>query len=238
LITQTDALNNVLWFNYDPLNRLIEKRQANSGGNRLAGYTYDQGANGIGHRTSLSDLSGNTAWSYDLRGRMTQETKVISGTGGGTFVTQWTYDSMDRPVWMKYPGGASGQIGEQVTLAYNNAGLLNSVIGASRYVSSTTYDAAGRVELRVLGSTVLQQDYVYYPWTTYKGNGRLQQLKTGTLTPNNPTALQDLRYTYDAVGNVLTIADLKAGGTQTQTFHYDGLDRLLDATASGGAGGT
>jgi YD repeat-containing protein len=27
LITQTDALNNTLWFKYDALNRLIEKRQ-------------------------------------------------------------------------------------------------------------------------------------------------------------------------------------------------------------------
>jgi YD repeat-containing protein len=42
----------------------------------------------------------------------------------------------------------------------------------------------------------------------------------------------------DAVGNVLTIQDNKAGGAQTQTFHYDSLDRLTDATASGGSGGT
>jgi hypothetical protein len=96
--------------------------------------------------------------------------------------------------------------------------------------------AAGRVELRALGSTVLQQDYVYYPWTTYKGSGRVQQLKTGTTI--SPTALQDLRYTYDAGGNVLTILDNKAGGAQTQTFTYDALDRLQTAQASGGTGGT
>jgi RHS repeat-associated protein len=78
---------------------------------------------------------------------------------------------------------------------------------------------------------------VYYPWTTANGQGRLQQLKAGTLTPNDPTSLQNVQYTYDAVGNVLTILDNKAG-PQTQTFHYDSLDRLADATASGGTGGT
>jgi RHS repeat-associated protein len=236
LITQTDALNNALWFKYDPLNRLIEKRQSNSSGALLARYTYGSTAPNIGYRLRMDDPSGYTTWAYDNRGRVTQETKVISNTGGGTFVTQYGYDAMDRPVWMKYPGGNAGQIGEQVNFTYNAAGLLNSVIGASTYAQSTTYDAVGRVTQRVLGDNVLQQNYVYYPWTTFKGQGRLQQIKAGV--PGNLTSLQDLNYTYDAVGNVLTILDNKAGGAQTQTFTYDALDRLQTAQASGGTGGT
>jgi RHS repeat-associated protein len=236
LTTQTDALDQKLWFKYDPLNRLTEKRQTNSGGNLLASYTYDQGPNGVGQRTRMDDPSGWATWTYDNRGRMTQETKVISNTGGGTFVTQYGYDAMDRPVWMKYPGGNAGQIGEQVNFTYNAAGLLNSVIGASTYAQSMTYDAVGRVTQRVLGGNVLQQNYVYYPWTTFKGQGRLQQIKAGV--PGNLTSLQDLNYTYDAVGNVLTILDNKAGGAQTQTFTYDALDRLQTAQATGGTGGT
>jgi RHS repeat-associated protein len=39
------------------------------------------------------------------------------------------------------------------------------------------------------------------------------------------------------VGNVLTIGDSNAGGTQTQTFTYDDLDRLYSAQASGGTEG-
>jgi hypothetical protein len=116
----------------------------------------------------------------------------------------------------------------------NSSTILSSKTAQLWWAGSSA--RTGRVELRVLGSNVLQQDYVYYPWTTFKGSGRVQQLKTGTTI--SPTALQDLRYTYDAVGNVLTILDNKAGGAQTQTFHYDSLDRLLDATASGGTGGT
>lgn len=38
--------------------------------------------------------------------------------------------------------------------------------------------------------------------------------------------------------HVTGITDALAGGTQTQTFTYDTLDRLLTAVASGGSGGT
>ncbi len=63
----------------------------------------------------------------------------------------------------------------------------------------------------------------------------MQQLTSGV--QGNLTSLQDLNYTYDAVGNVRTIVDNKAG-PQTQTFHYDSLDRLADAAATGGTYGT
>ena len=41
-------------------------------------------------------------------------------------------------------------------------------------------------------------------------------------------------YAPQEPGNVLTIADANAGGTQTQTFTYDSLDRLVTAAAVGG----
>ncbi len=47
--------------------------------------------------------------------------------------------------------------------------------------------------------------------------------------------LQNITYTYDNVGNVLTIQDLAANGN-VQTFTYDALDRLATAVASGGSG--
>ncbi len=48
--------------------------------------------------------------------------------------------------------------------------------------------------------------------------------------------LQDLRYTYDAMGNVLTLQDYwnNNGGPQTQTFTYDALYRLTSAQVVGG----
>ena len=57
---------------------------------------------------------------------------------------------------------------------------------------------------------------------------------------DDPDSLQDLRYTYDANGNVLTIQDYldKTGNNpQTQTFTYDELDRLTSAVAVNGTNG-
>jgi YD repeat-containing protein len=77
LITQTDALNNALWFKYDALNRLTEKRQTNSGGTVLAGYTYGSVAANIGYRLAMTDPSGNATWAYDTRGRMTSKCALM-----------------------------------------------------------------------------------------------------------------------------------------------------------------
>ena len=125
--------------------------------------------------------------------------------------------------------------GEVVHHDYNAQGLLESLSGSSTYVQSTGYDALGRVELRTLGNG-RRTDYVYYPWATANGLGRLRYVKTGTAS--SPTALQYLYYTYDAVGNVTRIKDYRMpGGTQTQIFSYDALDRLIRGRTSGGVQG-
>jgi len=148
--------------------------------------------------------------------------------GAGTFATAYTYDALDRVVTMAYPGG------EVVHHTYNAQGLVDSVYGDATYVQSTTYDASGRVEQRKLGNDVLRTTYVYYPWTTANGLGRLWKIETGP--GSDPTLRQHLEYEYDGVGNVTQIVDHKAG-PQTQTFTYDALDRLLSGSATGGSNG-
>ena len=196
VVTQTDARGVVLWFGYDGLKRVTQKRLTSGSGTLLASFNYDSGANGKGRRTGMTDSSGSASWVYDARGRVTQESKVINGTGGGTFVTQWTYDSADRVSQIVYPGG------EAVNSVYNDQGLLRRMYTTGLdYVQSTTYDVAGRVTQRVLGNpAVLQAGYAYYPWTTAAGRGHLQRMTLGT--PGATTSLQDLAYGYDAVGNV------------------------------------
>jgi len=125
--------------------------------------------------TGMSDGSGSTSWTYDSRGRMTQESKVIIGSG--TFVTQWGYNSADLPIWMKYPANNTSGVGENVNFAYLNQMVLDTVIGTSTYVYNTDYDAAGRVTLRELGaSSLIHNHYTYYDWTHQYGQGRLSNI--------------------------------------------------------------
>ena len=254
LVKQRDARYQAICFYYDGHNRLVGKTYhagisnldtLTCSGAYAVGFSYDSTANGNlgkGRRTGMNDPSGSSAWAYDLRGRVITETQVISGTGGGAFVTAWWYDSADRPLWQKYPGGNAGQLGEQVMFTYNTQGLLRQVQsnGSTYYVGETLYNALGQTTQRWLGSTtgVVQQLYTY----TAAENFRLVTLKTGNASPY--TNLQNISYTYDDAGNVLSIIDIAAyngppptpPATQTQSFSYDALHRLSTAQASGATG--
>ncbi len=179
-------------------------------------YSYDaydpgNGQYGKTRRTGMSDGSGSTAWKYDGRGRVIQEVKAI--TGSGTFKSEWFYNSADLVDWMKYPADANGNLGEAVVYSYHPQMLVNNVWGTNTYVKSTSYDAAERVDVRLLGDSggnaILRTDYNYFAWSDSNGNGRLKQIKSEDLYPT-VTLLQDLRYYntgtgasfFDAVGNL------------------------------------
>ena len=237
LTRQTDARGCSTDFRYDALDRLVLKSYAGPGacGSTVAvGYSYDSGSNGIGRRSGMTDVSGTSAWTYDARGRMTSETRTVAGAG--TYLTQWGYDSADQVVWMRYPGGSNGEQGETVSFSYHPQQALDAVTSdlGTAYVQGTSYDAAGRVELRSFSGGAFQTDFRYFPWTTRPGQGRLQQIISGI--PSVLDSLQDLHYTYNDVGDILSIVDDRAG-PQTQTFTYDVLDRLETASVSGGTSG-
>ncbi len=237
LATQTDARQCRTTLSYDLLNRVTQKSYAALAGGSCGAstttvtYSYDavtpSGNKGKGKRTAMSDGSGSATWEYgDARGRLTKESKSI--TGGGSFVTQWSYDAADQVVTLTYPDG------ESVAHSYLPQRLVNSV---GSYLAASFYDAAGRpTERRLMGDAV-RTSLQYFPWTSR--NGRLAQLRSGTPANYLTTSpLQHLEYDYDAVGNITIITDHNTGGTvQTQAFSYDSLDRLLTAGVSGGTGG-
>jgi len=125
LTWQKDARGQELAFRYDALDRLTRK---SAGGEVLAEYGYDQGPNGIGRRTAMTDTTGVTTWRYDARGRVLTETRTL--TSIGTFTTGWGYDAAGRVVRQVYPDG------EVVTTAYNLRGLPTTVTGQSPYLSA------------------------------------------------------------------------------------------------------
>jgi RHS repeat-associated protein len=209
-------------------------------------YQYDQGTNGVGRRTQMLDPSGWTAWQYDARGRMTQERKHIAAAAGGTFRTSWTYDAAGRARTMGYPAGNGDTVGETVTFNYNDAATRRSqLVGVSgvltpngtpvTYATGMRYNGYGQLtQLQYGTSPAVTQTYNYYTLATPLGQGRLHQLRAGT-TGLNSTDRQNLTYSYDGVGNILSIVDGQAGGTETQSFAYDEFHRLKSATATGGA---
>ncbi len=246
---QRDAKNMMTCFHYDSLNRLVGKSFHPNfpDPDQPAGYCgtvstsdydvtygYDSGANGIGRRTGATvfnsdgSVSNSMSWAYDARGRVISESRTIAGFG--TYATGYEYDSADRLRITTYPSG------EEVTQDYSTRGLPTTLTGSASYVSGATYDDAGRLTLLQLNGNALQTSYGFYPWNQGANNGgRLQQIRSGP--PGAPASLQNLTYTYDAVGNVKTIVDGLAG-PQTQTFEYDELHRLQRGYATDGSSGT
>ena len=157
----------------------------------LTGEVFDaydpaNGQYGKTRRTGMTDNGSNTtSWKYDGRGRVVQEVKVISGSG--TFKSEWFYNSADLLDWMKYPADNNGNLGEAVVYSYHPQMLVNNVWGTNTYVKSTSYDAAGHVDIRLLGDSsgnaILRTDYDYFAWNDSNGNGRLKQIKSEDLYP-------------------------------------------------------
>lgn len=172
LTRQTDARNQRVCFYYDELNRLKGKSYSTGAGacpgdpgygGYAVKYYYDVDengnavANGKGRRTVMMDGSGSTRWQYDARGRVTAETKVISGAGGGTFVTQWTsYDAMDRVRTVVYPDG------ESVSFGYSAQGLPQTVVGWATYLAEARFNARQQPVCYRFGNPVLRQTLLFY----------------------------------------------------------------------------
>lgn len=197
---QTDNKNQKIRFEYDPLNRLTKKLYPDQTG---VNYYYDEGNFSKGKRTRMVDPSGSTQTEYDNRGRITKETKIITVNGqSNTFITQYSYDNLDRVKTITYPDN------EQVQYSYNRAGQPQglSIVGGQQIVINTTYNSLGQVE---------KQDYGNNTSTVYSYNNSLRLRSIKTSNPTSPLFWKT--YSYDPVGNITSIAD-QINTAETENF--------------------
>jgi RHS repeat-associated protein len=146
-----------------------------------------------------------------------------------TFNSATTFDALARPVTLTTPDASVSTVG------YGRSGRLNTVSGRVRggpvtgFVTSVGYNARGQRESIVYGNGTATAQ-VYDPLTF-----RLAQLTTIRTAP--AATIQDLRYTFDPLGNVTEVADVaqqtlffnNAMVVSDQHFTYDALYRLVGA---------
>ena len=220
-VQQTDAAGVVVQMSYDALDRLTAKTYPADPAENVT-YRYDEAAAGfgIGRLTSVSDASGSTAYVYDARGNVVQETRVI---GGQSYITSYAYDLADHVVQVTYPSGrivgytrdAMGRISDVATQA--NAAAVPVAVA-----SGATYAPFGPLTALAYGNGLglsIQYDQDYQP--------------TGRLVTGSAT-VQDLSYGVDAAGNITGISDHLAA-PRSQVFQYDALSRLTYAGGLYGA---
>jgi RHS repeat-associated protein len=189
--------------------------------------TYDQATGhgfGVGRLTSATDRVGSLSLTYDERGNVVQEARVV--TGEGTLNTLTAFDAVSRVAAITYPSGTV------VACQRDSMGRVTSVTAeppgassSSNVVTGVAYQPFGPESGLTFGNGVTGAygyDLDYRPTT---------RVETGT------AEIQGLAYAYYPNNSVQTITDAVTSAN-TQAFTYDALDRLTGAISGSGGYGT
>jgi YD repeat-containing protein len=248
LITITDQSGHSQQLSYDAEGRLV-RRVADDG--TEAGYAYDS----CGRRTSMTDATGTTRYTYDLAGRLTAVTEPDRG------VTTASYDAAGQQTSLRYPDGL--EIGYEYDLNGGLTALHDSRSGSAVYAVDpdgrlVTEQLPGRLERRYHyehglprrflvvrdGHPALRTSFTHDPDGRIASQRDDEKLIRYRYDPQGQLASvvgdgQELHLTYDAVGNRTSMraADAVAGGpgqlnTETR-YLYDAADQLLETDVHG-----
>jgi YD repeat-containing protein len=142
--------------------------------------------------------------------------QVATTIDGATYVMGATYDSSSRLSTVAYPSGFTARY------TYNALGYSNQLSDAGTNLvhwTANAMDAEGHLTQQTAGNGLATVNS--FDITT----GRLTNVVTGA-----GNAVQNLAYTYDRLGNPLSRSD--ANTSMSETFTYDGLNRLTSATVN------
>jgi YD repeat-containing protein len=205
LLTQTDAKSQLTSYVYDALNRVTSITYQ---GGVVHSYQYDQGVNGKGRLTQITEPNSTTQYVYDPKGRLVTETRTINAIA---YVTSYAYDSSGRLSGMTYPSG------RQVAYTFDALGRIqqiDTIAGGSSQVvvSSVGYRPFGPPQSLSFGNG---QTYT----RGFDQDGRIAAYTLAT---------QTFAVGYDAASRINSIAE-NGVPAHTNTYSYDNLDRLTQA---------
>lgn len=159
---------------------------------------------------------------------------------GEVFVAAGTYDALGRPMRVTLPDNTV------MVPTYDVGGMLTTLSAQIRgqgafidFLREQDYNAKGQRQYASLGNGLITS-YFYDPQSF-----RLVRLLTKADGAADATALQDLNYEYDAVGNIVQVSDdaqqtfyfNNAVVRPESLFEYDAVNQLIRATGRELAGG-
>ncbi len=202
--TRTKADGKVITYDYDNDNRLTKITYPTLTATQF-GYDAD------GRRTSMSDATGTTTWTYGDGLHLTQTT-----TPQGSVFYGYDTDSR-RTAWAIFNADKSGYL--VWNYQYYNGGELYTLQAPQDGKTTFVYDAADRLQSKTLGNGNTES-YAYDTASQLTGIGYFWF--DGTLQ-------NSIVYGYDNGGNVATCDQ----GWYKTTYGYDGADQLTSETGSG-----
>lgn len=197
LTTKTDARGQTATYVYDALNRLDSLTYSDE----VIDFTYDQGTNGIGRLTQVTDHSGATAYTYDIEGRVDTKTQT---TNGQNLISDYDYNALGQLEKLTTPSGA------EITYSYRADGRVVSIsVNGVEISRSIEYYPFGEPKSWEYGSGFTYQ-------RNFDTDGRVDDYTQGA-------DIQDIG--YDAASRIDSLVDANA----SWGFTYDKLDRLKTA---------
>lgn len=217
VVRQVDARNKVIRQQYDGANRLLAQWDEADEANTKVSFTYDlvpgctDCTNAGGQLAELRYPAGRERRGFDAKGNLIYRERTVDGA---SLVTRRRYDGADREISTTFPGGL------ELQRTFDGMGRLKSI---PNYLAQVTYNDRGQVT---------KLDFANGAATSYSYDPRLRlsSLKT---TLKDGSALIDLSYTRDRVGNLLSVAEQATRTTPVRhgaTLAYDAWDRLKTAS--------
>lgn len=247
LTSRTDArgVKTVYTYNNDPLDRLQSVSFDTSGfgdtGNPIlaaatVSYAYRTKSTGsqlidVTQQASVS-AAGTSAvsYSYDSEGRISSKTLTLTSRSSYPFVTDYTYDSLDRAKDVRYPAeyGNGSAPRKVVHQDFDVASRLSGVTFDSQSLaSSINYNAASQTTSLNAGTGTNQvaENYSYNAQTG---------LLDGQTAIRNGATLLNLGYDYAGAntkrtGQLVKISNI-LDHNKDRGYEYDALGRLRRAT--------
>ncbi|EWC62998.1 hypothetical protein UO65_1708 [Actinokineospora spheciospongiae] len=240
-VTTTDSRGQTLATTYDVLGRRTALHKDSPTGAKLAEWTYDTVTRGKGQPASATRYVGANAYtakvfSYNARYQPLRTDVVIPAAEGalaGTYTDLATYNVDGSVAAVQYPAVAN-LAQEMFSTSYTDDGRAKRSWGGSggttEYVADTEFTRYGEVQHLQLGQGGKRA------WLTYVYEDNTRRLSRTIVDAEVPQPMvADLNYTYDDVGNILSIADTPVGKpADVQCFTYDRLRRMTEAWTPSG----
>jgi len=192
---------------YDGLNRVVRIRFPDRNGDQDLTYRNSGEVQSVTTWNFQGQEAIVNSFQYNKRNLLVSES--VASTGRATWSMGYGYDAQGALASMVYPGG--------LTVAYaNNAQGLPLSVSADgvNFASGVRYHPNGAVQSFNYGNGITHVTQLNARQLPY------QQSDAGAMS---------YRYSYDALGNVTSIADLQQGASFDRTLQYDANQRLIAA---------
>lgn len=177
-------------------------------------YTYDEGTYGKGRLTRFNDSSGQTSYTYNAAGDITQQ---VTSMWGQNPTTNWSYDPQGRLASLTYPNGFAvsynyDAIGQIASITSNLGGTWSTLVSSMHY-----QPVSGALYAWRFGNGLSRT-------SKFDSDGRLQNISV--------PGKHDLSFGLNNTDTISSIVD-NVYPNFSASFGYDNVDRL-NAIGSGG----